>query len=214
MSRSSSTRNPLVLWSPRSLIERAARQRLGEFVDSLPGFLLVVRLDDFSSELAAGFDKSDDERLFSRRKRADTSSVPLSLPEQTELSHLPSVAEPMVAVRTASGELSYAPELMQAECYVVSIRKRGLESSTSPVSVGRSPEQDILLQHPSVSRLHAWLDAGETLSVIDAGSRNKTLVNGVVAREKTPLRTGDALKFGAVRCTLCTAASLWRHVNA
>lgn len=62
--------------------------------------------------------------------------------------------------------------------------------------VGRSPESDIVLADPSVSRNHALLDVlADTLIVRDAGSTNGTFVNGERVGRRV-LHAGDLLAFG------------------
>ncbi|HET7813844.1 MAG TPA: FhaA domain-containing protein [Candidatus Baltobacteraceae bacterium] len=62
--------------------------------------------------------------------------------------------------------------------------------------VGRSPQCDIVLPDPSVSRSHALLDVRDgTLFVQDAGSTNGTFVNGERV-ESRKLKAGDTVAFG------------------
>ena len=44
------------------------------------------------------------------------------------------------------------------------------------VAIGRAPESDIRIDHPSVSRNHAFVSIGDTLAVEDLGSRNGTRI--------------------------------------
>ena len=45
--------------------------------------------------------------------------------------------------------------------------------------VGRSPECDVVLADPLVSKRHVRIDVGDTVDVVDLGSANGTLVDGV-----------------------------------
>ena len=66
------------------------------------------------------------------------------------------------------------------------------------VTIGRTPECDIILYDPGVSRQHARISAdGDGYVVEDMGSANGTRVNGEVV-QKTKLATGDALSLGPV----------------
>ena len=47
---------------------------------------------------------------------------------------------------------------------------------TGKVSIGRSPDADIRIDHPSVSRAHALLTIGNPLVIADAGSANGTRI--------------------------------------
>ncbi len=71
------------------------------------------------------------------------------------------------------------------------------------LSVGRQPDNDLVLDHPSVSKNHAilrWDGAKNVCSVQDKESMNGTWLNASirVARE-TPLQDGDILSFGEVQ---------------
>ena len=66
-----------------------------------------------------------------------------------------------------------------------------------PLRIGRLPDCLISLSDPQVSRHHAEVRAGhDGLEVVDLGSTNGTMVNGVVVKEH-PLRDGDVILVGA-----------------
>jgi FHA domain len=65
------------------------------------------------------------------------------------------------------------------------------------VTVGRSPDNTIVINNPSVSARHAQLQlAGETYRLKDLGSTNGTHVNGKPVTE-TLLSFDDRIRFGA-----------------
>jgi predicted component of type VI protein secretion system len=65
------------------------------------------------------------------------------------------------------------------------------------VTVGRGPDNTIIIDNPSVSARHAQLHlAGETYRLKDLGSTNGTHVNGKPVTE-TLLRFDDRIRFGA-----------------
>lgn len=71
------------------------------------------------------------------------------------------------------------------------------------LTVGRQPDNELVLDHPSVSKHHAilrWDGAKNLCSVQDKESMNGTWVNASIriARE-TPLHDGDILSFGEVQ---------------
>jgi pSer/pThr/pTyr-binding forkhead associated (FHA) protein len=75
-----------------------------------------------------------------------------------------------------------------------------------PALVGRSPEADVCLSDPWVSRVHGELDQVDgTLVVRDIGSRHGTFVNGeqITVAELLP---GDELSIGATSFEV-----LYRH---
>lgn len=67
------------------------------------------------------------------------------------------------------------------------------------LTIGRAPDNDIVLDDPQVSRHHAQVvRRGDEISVEDLGSTNGTLVNGVrlAPHAPQPLRDGDELRLG------------------
>jgi Protein of unknown function (DUF3662)/FHA domain len=74
---------------------------------------------------------------------------------------------------------------------------RRLTLGTEPLRIGRLPDCLISLSDPQVSRHHAEVRPGHAgYEVVDLGSTNGTLVNGVVVKEH-PLRDGDVILVGA-----------------
>src|SRR5437667_1909121 len=66
------------------------------------------------------------------------------------------------------------------------------------ITIGRAPENMIVIDDPSVSGRHAQLRlAGEVYRLKDLESTNGTRVNGVPVTE-TALRFDDRIRFGAV----------------
>ena len=78
-------------------------------------------------------------------------------------------------------------------------RELSLEGLPFPVTLGRDPSAHVLLEDPSVSRVHAKLvDEGDQFVVIDAGGANGILVDGKPV-SKRRLRTGDVFALGQVQ---------------
>jgi hypothetical protein len=74
---------------------------------------------------------------------------------------------------------------------------RRLNLGPEPLRIGRLPDCQISLSDAQVSRHHAEVrPAHEGYEVVDLGSTNGTLVNGVVVKEH-PLRDGDVILVGA-----------------
>jgi pSer/pThr/pTyr-binding forkhead associated (FHA) protein len=74
------------------------------------------------------------------------------------------------------------------------------------LSVGRTKENDISIDHTSVSKMHAslLLNSDSKLVVADTGSTNGTYLNGerIAYGKAIEIFTGDKLKFGAVDAEL------------
>ena len=65
------------------------------------------------------------------------------------------------------------------------------------VVIGRSPECQITIEDPLVSRQHARiLISGDEARVVDLGSRNGVRVNGNLIQEETLLHDQDRVRLG------------------
>jgi hypothetical protein len=94
------------------------------------------------------------------------------------------------------------------------------------LSVGRAANNDVVIRHPSVSKLHAHFgsdarlsqpgNAPMTVRVMDVGSRNGTSLNGQALEPDVPRPTGsgDVLVFGNVTCELLDAGALHQKLRA
>jgi pSer/pThr/pTyr-binding forkhead associated (FHA) protein len=83
------------------------------------------------------------------------------------------------------------------------------------LTLGRTPNNDVVIRDTSVSRFHAYVKPDERggLLIQDAGSTNGTVVNGqsVPARGNGPaveLKPGDNVRIGQVEFTFVDAAGL------
>ena len=69
-------------------------------------------------------------------------------------------------------------------------------------NVGRVADNDLFLNHPSVSKIHAALRLNRegTLLVADTGSTNGTFINGrrIAYGEARPIEDGDVVGFGDI----------------
>jgi pSer/pThr/pTyr-binding forkhead associated (FHA) protein len=65
-------------------------------------------------------------------------------------------------------------------------------------AIGRSSDNDLILQHDSVSRHHAKIVfTGNTFEIQDLGSTNKVIVNGQFVQQAT-LASGDVIGLGEI----------------
>jgi hypothetical protein len=90
-----------------------------------------------------------------------------------------------------------------------------VRSSLHIATVGRAPDNDVVIPDRSVSRRHAFLKRAPHggLLLLDAGSSNGTLVNGrsVLAKGSGPpsaVAPGDSVKLGRLEFTFVDAAGL------
>src|SRR3954449_7226758 len=70
------------------------------------------------------------------------------------------------------------------------------------VRIGRRSMNHLVIDHRTVSRLHAWVDAtDEGVFITDAGSRTGTRVNGRPIESRHPLADGDEVSIGPAKLT-------------
>jgi DNA-binding NtrC family response regulator len=74
----------------------------------------------------------------------------------------------------------------------------------STVTVGRASSADVRIEHGSVSRAHAELRVGATVSVVDLGSQNGTRVRGALLAANKPadVASGEAFHVGLATLTV------------
>ncbi len=88
----------------------------------------------------------------------------------------------------------------------------------SKITIGRASNNDVIIRHPSVSKLHAYFEHpdGVPTTVVDVGSVNGTVVNGLPALPDAPMAItpGTLLLLGDVECELLDAAGLHDTIRA
>jgi hypothetical protein len=74
-----------------------------------------------------------------------------------------------------------------------------VEIGAEPITIGRHPESDVVLNDAEVSRQHAEVrrDEDGTIVIVDLGSLNGTKVNGAGVKQRRPLQDGDQITIGA-----------------
>jgi hypothetical protein len=95
---------------------------------------------------------------------------------------------------------------------VLAIRKRQ-SSYPHMITVGRAPNNDVVIADGLVSKFHAWFRVSDgNIALADAGSANGTRVNElalVANAEPTLLSPGDKIVFGALAFRFVDAAGAW-----
>src|SRR5689334_14773378 len=82
--------------------------------------------------------------------------------------------------------------------------RQGLDLVDENTSIGRGGDNSIVVDHPTVSRVHAWLvreddeNAGDFF-LRDTNSANGTYVDGKRIAGKSPLRDGALIRVGPAR---------------
>lgn len=105
--------------------------------------------------------------------------------------------------------------LATGEALVLDLRKEKNNAFRRGITVGRTSNNDLVLEHPSVSRFHAWfaIDEGtRRWAVHDAGSKNGTVVEGakLVPRRACELEGRTRVRFGDVGVTYLPAQAFLR----
>ena len=80
------------------------------------------------------------------------------------------------------------------------------------LTVGRSPDCDLVIDDPSVSKHHAtlsWDEGARRVLVEDQGSSNGTHLNGEELNLKMAVKDGDTLSFGEARFCLLLTETLY-----
>ena len=88
--------------------------------------------------------------------------------------------------------------------YAIPLTKRGLNPFSLMVTVGRAPNNDVVLQTTMASKFHAYFrQIGDQWSLCDANSSNGTYLNGVrlPPERSRPLKSGDQIAFSVERVT-------------
>lgn len=96
------------------------------------------------------------------------------------------------------------------EPLVVIVEKTKDNAFQRRVTIGRTNNNDIVLDDASVSRFHAWLqqqENGVAWQLFDGGSRNGTMVGGqrLAAKGGAVLAVGTKVKIGTVELTFYSA---------
>lgn len=85
------------------------------------------------------------------------------------------------------------------------------------ITVGRTANNDLVIQDVSVSRFHAVFNLdGDNVLLSDAGSRNGTFVDRKKLAPRAPavpVEPGSVVKFGKVEFFLVSAATLWDRLH-
>lgn len=117
-------------------------------------------------------------------------------------------------------------EIFGAPEWLWKVEKTSQNAWTRRISVGRATNNDIVIRHDSVSKLHAHFHmpapaagdpgAPERCLLTDAESSNGTFVNGVLLSPESSveLKVSDRIVFGTVSGHFLDAAALHIQLNA
>jgi hypothetical protein len=105
-----------------------------------------------------------------------------------------------------------APEVVGDDFDIIPLVKKPNASFGDRITVGRIANNDVVLGHHTVSRLHVYFKHRDgAWYVADAGSKNGTSLRDeeLIARKEMPIAAGDHLWIGDVELVFETATSLY-----
>lgn len=107
----------------------------------------------------------------------------------------PTASEDEGATCQMSGEAPLPPETPPGRCFLIIGGGRHISLTAPTVNIGRALDNDVIIEHPRVSRHHAQLRRRYGRYVLyDLGSSGGTLVNGYPVQECV-LRSGDVISL-------------------
>lgn len=102
------------------------------------------------------------------------------------------------------------PSLSSSSLQLITMSGAAFDIPEGASTIGRSPDNTIVLDSPDVSRRHARLErAGSHLRIYDLNSTNGTRINGE-AIHISDIQEGDELQIGSQVLAL-TSSTLWDH---
>jgi pSer/pThr/pTyr-binding forkhead associated (FHA) protein len=125
------------------------------------------------------------------------------------------VSEPTrLQLRTLTDTDQVTPQSVAETIFVAALKTKAENGFPSFISIGRAPNNDVVIPHPSVSAFHAYIRTPkERFLIQDGGSSNGTLCDGAAVATKTSgqpteLVPGMTLRFGDVETSFLDAAGL------
>jgi hypothetical protein len=94
--------------------------------------------------------------------------------------------------------------------------KKHIELFPSMITVGRTHNNDLVIEDVQISKLHAFFQvAGPRITLHDAGSRNGTFVGATQLKPKGPgaaVESGQSIRFGKMQLHLLSNRACWEWV--
>jgi hypothetical protein len=179
---------------------------------SLAPNLYEVRLHPEDAAVFAGWDEALSREMETwlaeltfARGLSTVGPIRVRLVEDASVGRRSVRAEGRFAGGAASAATSRRPDRVLPQPLKLLPIERGdphLSLRSSPVTVGRADDNDLVLADGEVSRHHARLEPdGQGWRAVDLGSTNGTWVNGVRVNVAT-IAVGDEVAFGASRYTV------------
>ena len=91
------------------------------------------------------------------------------------------------------------------------------EAFASMITVGRTSNNDVVIEDVQVSKFHAFFRiSGDQLELADAGSRNGTFIGKLRLEAKgaaRPVRAGETVRFGHLEFVFVDAGPCWDRLR-
>ncbi len=120
-------------------------------------------------------------------------------------------------VRMDRPRLAPAPHAESVQFTIIPVASRGTSPFSDAVSIGRASENDIVIQHVTISKVHAFFSEAEpgVWMISDHGSTNGTWIAGVRLKPNEPRKLGpnETLGFGQCQVAFKAAGPLWRFLE-
>lgn len=91
-----------------------------------------------------------------------------------------------------------------------------VETPKSVVTLGRSPNRDVMIPHESISRSHCKIELEKGMFYItDLGSSNGTFIDGkrLTPHERTPFISSSQITLGKLECEISEGGLTEEHVT-
>ncbi len=128
-------------------------------------------------------------------------------PQRTMSIDLATLTQPMPAIAAAVPAVPAAP----TKRVVLAVKK--IQSTfPSMISIGRTSNNDVVIEDVQVSKFHALFRVrGAALELEDAGSVNGTRVNEDALQKGVPrlVKSGDTISFGTLKLELLDSGAAW-----
>lgn len=176
----------------------------------------LIQISEYDLTLQAGPDEKkdagpdeDDEPTHVRKqpKSAAPATQPADEAQKRRMAETATIRLSDLRAPPGEGPAQGVPEAQRPKLVGISGAWRGKEVvlDRTPIRIGRSGENDVEIDHPSISRKQCRLHLeGGTWKVMDAESRNGVRVNGE-PYASIGLRHGDVLEIGHLRFSFVEA---------
>jgi len=192
---------------PEGFVTNALELGKEKFIESLKEtLLLLIRQENRDEDLIPDFYPEQTQRVKPKKISFQYRTV---AGESVELGDLSKIKWHVKLHERIHHALSQAPH------FVAPLRKHDRSGPSFPdrITVGRASNQDLVIDHPSISKLQCWFEMSKNgrFCITDAGSTNGTLLNNhsLKAKKQTRLNPGDIINFSSIEAILCDAKTLW-----